>query len=308
MEILIGLAAVGGALALTLLQSKPIPTEDEALRALKKLETSPDDPDANLIVGKYEAFVLGDYKAGMPHLAKSKDKTLKALAEHELDPLYTNTPTKKVVMGDEWVAAAKNFKTIYRIFYDRASQWYGLAWPDVDALSKEALRERAKKVSTLPAPGTPKKGLPAGWTSNLAKPPTSIDPTVAHIGMKSLRIDMERPKPEVFWIASPFIEAPKGPVVFSAWLLTDGTDSAQDRIVLDFVDKVGGGLGSKTEIFVSKDFPFWKKLESKVNIPDGAARMNVGIILHSTKGVVWIDDFSVKFDKKELIENGSFEK
>ena len=45
---------------------------------MDKLKESPDDPDANLVVGRYECFVRGDWDKGLPLLAKSSDETLKS--------------------------------------------------------------------------------------------------------------------------------------------------------------------------------------------------------------------------------------
>src|SRR5579862_9996186 len=113
-------------------QTHPLPSEAEFKKAKEQLSSTPDDPDANKIVGKYTAFVLGDYFNALPHLSKSGDKVLKSIADHELDPEHTASNPQKVGMGDEWVLAAKANPPLARLFHDRAAYWYGQAWPLLD--------------------------------------------------------------------------------------------------------------------------------------------------------------------------------
>lgn len=311
METLLVLAGLGAAGLALLLQSKSaVPSEADFKKALEKLKNEPGDADANTTVGKYYAFVLGDYENGLPYFVKSNDTTLRTLAEHELAPLYADTPAKKIVMGDEWITAAKNFKPLYRTFYDRASQWYAAAWPNLDGAAKDKLRDRFRKLLLLPTPGVVKKGLPATWKS-MPNPNSkvSVDSTIAHLGGKALRIEMAKERPnETFFAASPlFVAPPPGPAMFSGWVASDGTDSANDRLVLNFYDQTGKNVGSLTP-FLPGESPFWRKVELKVDVPKEAQRFEVGITLASTKGIQWIDDFSLKSDNKEFVENGSFEK
>jgi formylglycine-generating enzyme required for sulfatase activity len=51
--------------------------------AFKTLKEKPDNPAANLAVGKYLCFVKGDWPKGLPHLTKSDDAKLNALAGEE---------------------------------------------------------------------------------------------------------------------------------------------------------------------------------------------------------------------------------
>jgi hypothetical protein len=66
----------------------------------KTLETKPDDPAANLAVGKWQCLHLGDWDKGIPHLAKSGDAKLAAAAGAEKD-------AKLVAAADAWLAAAE---------------------------------------------------------------------------------------------------------------------------------------------------------------------------------------------------------
>jgi hypothetical protein len=48
------------------------------------LKTSPDDPAANLKMGRYLCLIKGDWKRGLPMLAQSNDNALKALAQQAI--------------------------------------------------------------------------------------------------------------------------------------------------------------------------------------------------------------------------------
>lgn len=307
MEILVALAGLAG--VALLLQSKALPSESDFKKANDKLAANPTDPDANTVVGKYTAFVLGDYSAAMPYLVHSKNKTLKTLAEHELDPAYTDSAPKKIGMGDEWVSAAKEFKPLYRILYNRATQWYAAAWPELDGVWKDKVRERFRKMLLLPGPGTTKQGLPAGWTAGLPNPKVVVDGTVAHGGGRSLRVEIARDKPlEQFWTTSPLMPPPTGPVVFSAWVASDGnTDGALDRVSLEYY--LSDGSRVEGQLFIPIDRPYWTRVETKLDIPKDATRFKVGLLLSSTRGTIWADEFSLKDAAgKEYVDNGSFER
>lgn len=59
MEIILGLLGLGG-LSL-LLQSKPLPTEKDANKALEKLDKNPTDSEANTTVGMYLSFLTAPH-------------------------------------------------------------------------------------------------------------------------------------------------------------------------------------------------------------------------------------------------------
>lgn len=245
MEILLALAGLAG-LAL-LLQSKPLPTDDDVLKALKVLEKTPDDPDANTVAGKYKAFVLGDYAEAMQYLAKSSDKTLKALAEHELDGLRTTTAEQKVGMGDEWVVAARKFPALSPIFHDRAAQWYSQAWPKLDGIPKLKLREQAGKVSAARPQGVARKALPAGWTADAGPAitaPPSPDGTIAHTGSYSIKIPptSDKVRNVASVIRTALLPVTSRKVEASAYVRTDGTENGADVMFLLPFDQNGNEM------------------------------------------------------------------
>lgn len=299
--ILAGLAGLAG-LAL-LLQSKSLPSEEDFKKAQGKLGANPLDPDANTTVGKYVAFVLGDYSNAMPYLVHSKDTTLKTLAEHELDATYTATPPQKVGMGDEWVAAAKKSPALSRIFYDRASQWYILGWPDLDPVWKGKLREQGAKLSASRPPGPARRGVPSGWKIEGGSP--SSDGTVARSGSYSIKMPSD-PKQEVFFKSDVIQLVPNNKIEYSGFVRSDGTDNKTDQIILNFFDKDGRLVGV-AGVPIPIDVPFWNYVSGKADVPPEAIFVKLGAAVRSKKGTLWVDDVSLKLDGKESVKNASFE-
>lgn len=307
--LLLGLAGLGG-LAL-LLQQKPLPNQADVEKALDKLDKNPADPDANTVAGKYKAFVMGDYAAAMPYLAQSGDKTLKGLAEHELDAGYTLMATDKVVMGDEWVAAAKKFPALAPIFYGRAAQWYVKAWPDLPEAWKLKARERGRSLSSSRPPGGARKGMPSGWleSAGINGRPSNLDGAIAKTGSYSVRLtppDEKAPAGSASTLRNDFTPIPVRPIEVIAYTRSDGTDNGTDRVALGFFDANGNPLAFH-QALLPVDLPFWTPVMIKATPPANAVRAQIEFWQYSKKGNIWVDDVSIKADGKELAKNGSFE-
>jgi hypothetical protein len=73
---------------------------ERILPALTKLESQPDDPAANLAVGSFKCFSLGNWAEGLPLLAKSSDANLKTLAAKELTG--PKTADDVLALADGW--------------------------------------------------------------------------------------------------------------------------------------------------------------------------------------------------------------
>lgn len=308
MEILLAIAGLAG-LAL-LLQQKALPTQEDALKAAEKLETDPNDQNANLTVGKFRAFVVGDYKGAMPFLSRSGDATLKTLAEHEMDPQHTMTAAQKVGMGDEWVVAARKFPALSRSFFDRASQWYIAAWPNLDGLWKEKAREQGTKMAVARPLGTSRKGLPRKWqVSNVIAPiPPTLDGSVAHMGSHSIKIPAADPKISTSdnGIQSDPIPFAGQNIEYSAYVRTNKTERQDDQLYISFFDETGGLVQISAEKIPS-DVPFWNHVSGKLKAPANAASVRLGAVVRSKKGIAWVDDMSIKVDGNEILPNPSFE-
>jgi hypothetical protein len=303
MDLLLGLAGLAGLAAL--LQSKVLPTEKEYEKAVLDLAANPDDPKANLVVGKYKTFVQDDFQFGLQHLAKGSDKTLAALAQKELDVTNTDTPEKQVGMGDEWVIAAKKFPPLTTQFYDHASEWYIKAWPRLTDLWKMKVREQGRKLAAS-RPAGPKKATATNWTMG---PGCIIDGTIAHTGSYSVKLPEKNPKtpePEFRFISDPITVIGKKTFEMSAYALSDLTENPLDRFFVHVFNTDGVNVGPWV-LLIQNDVPVWKPFYMKKDIPPNIVYVRLGSVKFSKDGNIWTDDFSVKIDGVEVMKNGSFE-
>jgi hypothetical protein len=121
------------------------------------LDTNPDDPDANLAVGKFDCLVKGDFANGLPLLAKGSDKTLAELAK--LDLTQSVDASEQVQVADGWWATGKKPAQL------RAKQLYEGALPRLTGIARTKVEKRIQEFEA-------KSGVDA-WT-NLLK---VVDPT-----------------------------------------------------------------------------------------------------------------------------------
>jgi len=80
------------------------PRWQEYRKAQAQLETMPDDPQANLLVGRRMCFVLGQWDRGLMHLARGSDDALRQLADADLNS--GDDLDAAQTMADQWRAAA----------------------------------------------------------------------------------------------------------------------------------------------------------------------------------------------------------
>ena len=308
MELILSLLGLGG-LAL-LLQSKPLPTEKDAIKASEKLDKDPNDPAANTTVGMYVAFVLGKFTEAMPYLAKSSDSTLKNLAEHELDPAYTGTPDKQVKLGNDWVQAASKFPLLVAIFYDRAAYWYKQAWPDLKEPDKAKLRIQAQRLATPRRPGPPRKKLPLGWiTVGVAvTKPTELDNTIARTGSYSAKtFPTKEDIPGYSGLQSIHYPVKGSSYEASVFVRSNETDSQEDSVTLRFYNSEGLTHNADQKKLLPADLPFWHYVSFKGIVSPGAQEAAIMVHQYSKRGNLWIDDASLRFNLIEDLKNGSFE-
>jgi hypothetical protein len=120
--------------------------------ALKVLAKTPDDPAANLTVGRFRCCHQDNWDEGLPHLARGSDDTLKALATKDLaDPLEA---TARRDVGDGWWQAGgkETSMTARRAFWRRAHHWYKLTLPKLATSEGEVkwrLQMLAREVPEL---------------------------------------------------------------------------------------------------------------------------------------------------------------
>lgn len=311
MDLMMAFGGIAG-VAYLLAPGAPLPSENDYKKALEKIQAVPADPDANTIAGKYLCFVMGDYDLGMNYLQRSGDRTLRTLAEHERAPLYTDTGPKKIGMADEWVNAARSYKPLYKIFYDRAAYWYGQSWEEMknQPLWGDKLRERLRRLYTVnpAAAAAPPKRLvcPTGWKCPIAETKADRSQAAIRNGLYSLAITGWKSPLPAYGAAEQSVAVMPGVYKVSGWVISDGTD-ADDSFLVNVQNAAGTNLVLKP-IIITPDRPWWRKIEADVTVPANGVRMGISIVVGSKQGMIYVDDVSIKGpDGKELLRNGGFE-
>jgi hypothetical protein len=127
-------------------RSKEIAEQKAAFDKLKKsrdaLAANPEDPDANLAVGRYQCFVKGAWDTGLPLLAKGSEAALKELAAKDL--VAPKEAEGQVAVGDGWWEAGDKLTGAAKMFMrGRAAGWYDRASPKLQGLPKLKADQRA---------------------------------------------------------------------------------------------------------------------------------------------------------------------
>ena len=128
----------------------------EMKEAAAVLDKTPDDPQANLTVGKYYCFQKGDWEKGLPMLALGQDETLKAVAAQEI--AGPAKPDDQMKVGDAWWdLAEKEHGQLQATFRSRANYWYQQALPELSGLAKAKLEKRIKECEAASGASEEKK-------------------------------------------------------------------------------------------------------------------------------------------------------
>lgn len=122
-------------------------------QARARLESNPDDPHANLLVGKWLCFAKRDWDSGLPLLAKSGDETLRSLAAEELSRTGENAGDQ-LALADAWGDAAENAEADDKgDFLARAHDWYRLAQSNVNSsLDEQRIERRLEEIGEISRP------------------------------------------------------------------------------------------------------------------------------------------------------------
>lgn len=125
------------------------------------MKSNPDDPAANLVVGKWKCFQEGDWESGLPLLAKSGDETLAKLAKQEL-LRSGESVDDRLALGDAWWNAAEKAGPSEKADYlGRAYDWYVLAQPNITAsLDKLRIQKRLEEIGNIARPTPPRPTAP----------------------------------------------------------------------------------------------------------------------------------------------------
>ena len=115
------------------------------LPAVKVLAENPEEPDANLKLGRYLCLLEGDWTRGLPHLAKGGDGRLQELATIELaDPQTAEAQTE---LADGWRDLASKERGLSHIQLLRhACNLYRKALPNLNLVAKASVEKRLDEL------------------------------------------------------------------------------------------------------------------------------------------------------------------
>lgn len=125
---------------------------EDANRAIETLAAMPDDPQANLLLGRYLCGVKKDWTNGLPILARAAHPSLREAATRDLaDP---TDPDEQRLAGDAWWDLATHATPLYRrAWLDRSLHWYRRCAPHLAAgFSRIKVQKRLAESGDAPPP------------------------------------------------------------------------------------------------------------------------------------------------------------
>jgi hypothetical protein len=129
--------------------AKEIAREWPVIRGLwEKWKITPEDPSLNLAIGRFYAFVVGDWKRGLVALARGNDTVLKALAEQDL--ASNNPPGVLLAVADQWWDLSEKQKGIANTMMKlRAGKLYLGNLEAASAVNKLRAQQRISLIAKL---------------------------------------------------------------------------------------------------------------------------------------------------------------
>jgi hypothetical protein len=114
------------------------------------LADQPDDQAANTTAAEYYCLLWNDWEKGLPHLAKGRDATLKALAKQELEESPTDAE-KRVKLADAWWDLAQKADSKWKSkMLLHAGWWYAKAQTALPAgMTKLKVEKRLDEIEKL---------------------------------------------------------------------------------------------------------------------------------------------------------------
>ena len=127
------------------------PQWDSAQAARATLASMPNDPEANLVLGRYLCFTKADWSAGLAKLALGSDSVLKELATRSLtDP---QDALGQADLGEAWAKAADDAKGKAKAELQAGARyWYAKALPALSGLAKAKAEQRLKQLGSEDSP------------------------------------------------------------------------------------------------------------------------------------------------------------
>jgi hypothetical protein len=121
---------------------------DRLKDAVEILRKTPDDPAANLAVGRYLCFFKDKWDRGLPLLAKSKDPKLAPLAAKEL--AGPDKPDDLAELADGWIGLAGGLEPPAKVNLQmHAYGWYRQALPGLTGGAKNKVENRLPALESV---------------------------------------------------------------------------------------------------------------------------------------------------------------
>jgi hypothetical protein len=116
-----------------------------------KLRSSPDDPTANVVAGRYLCFVANNWAEGLRHLAKSNEAPVRAVAQKELSLLQKAAgPSADAAkeLADAWWAISRQSSQAAPAdaARSRAAHWYAGSFQAASDLQRGAITARIREL------------------------------------------------------------------------------------------------------------------------------------------------------------------
>ena len=112
--------------------------------AANKLKAKPDDPEANLLVGRYVCYVQGNWEHGLAYLAKGSNKRLAELAAKDVE--NPSDAPSMTSLADAWWELPNTKETPQKRSRERAAYWYEQALPRLAGDAKSRAEQRIAEV------------------------------------------------------------------------------------------------------------------------------------------------------------------
>ena len=114
----------------------------QALSAMERIKSNPNNPQAHHIVGHFLCFGKNDFHHGLPHLQKSNDAQLAQIATLELE--HDNEPLNQLKLADHWWEYSTRAKGSFGpAMRKHAVSWYGkIQTSQLDGSEKERVLQR----------------------------------------------------------------------------------------------------------------------------------------------------------------------
>jgi hypothetical protein len=140
-----------------------------AQEAAAKLAASPDDPQANLEMGRYLAALKKDWPRTLACLSKSSDDTWRGLAKQDL--ARPSQSAARLALADGWWdLAATQAEPVEASLRGRAATWYRLTLPDLRGDEKSRVVRRLAEVK-----GFSRAAKSSGATDVASRPTAAVE-------------------------------------------------------------------------------------------------------------------------------------